>query len=110
MIPNRKPQNGLVKVEIDFIGGSRALRYTRRLSKLLMQGKKVLRGMGNRQDADLLTEWQLTTRYRITNQHHWIMELTGQEWLALSRALRHQGTSGVSLLSWLSRHKLNYYE
>jgi len=104
VIQSRRVQMGLTKVEISLGVGSRALGKWNLLHNVLMEGKRELRRMGNANDARVLYRWQKTSRYLIVEQPHWTLELDGHEWQALSRALRHSGTDGRSLLAWMNSY------
>ena len=105
MIKNRRVQMGLTKVEIDLGVGARALSKWNLLHNVLMEGKRELRRMGNQVDARVIYLWQKTPRYLIVEAPHWTLELDGHEWQALSRALRHSGTDGRSLLAWFNSYQ-----
>ena len=109
MIQSRRVQMGLTLVEIDLGVGCRALSKWNLLHNVLMEGKRELRRMGNAADARVIYLWQKTSRYRVVNQPHWILELDGHEWQALSRALRHSGVDGRSLLAWINIRKVCGY-
>ncbi len=114
MLQNRCPQKSrgleLTKVEIDLGRGSCALNRWWKLHQVLAIGKRALRKMGNSDSARIIYDWQLTTRWLVLEAPHWTLELDGAEWQALSRALRHSGTAGRSMLAWINAHKVGSYE
>ncbi len=105
MLAARAPQSGLIKVEIFLGTGSRARTRWWNLNASMSIGKRALRKMGNVNDARVLYEWQLTSRWLVLEAPHWTLELSGEEWQALSRALRHSGVGGRSMLAWINNHK-----
>ncbi len=105
----RRPRKGLTKVEIDFGSGSRARTMWEQLHAILYTARNQLRARGNNSDARLLYDWQQTYQYKVVEAPHWIMELSGEEWQALSRGLRLAGTSGRSMYAWIMRHKVDTY-
>lgn len=107
MIEKRRPQMGLTRVAIPLGNGSAALTRHTKLHALLILGKQRLRAIGNPDDARAVYMWQLTSRYRIVEAPHWTLELNGEEWQALSRALRCIGREGRSMLAWLSIRKVD---
>lgn len=101
---------GLTRVEIDLGKGSRASNRWGELNALLFKGKHKLRDMGNLDDARIIYVWQRSDRYKIREAPHWTLELDGAEWQALSRALRHTGTAGRSMLAWINCHRTDSYD
>lgn len=110
-IASRKPAMGLTKVEIDFGSGSKAMRRYVKLHVLLTFAKRKLRKMGNLEDARTIYLWQCSIGYKIDQQpQSWVLEMTGQEWVALSRALRQQGTKGRTMVTWLTAQRVCSYD
>lgn len=106
-IEPRRPQVGLTEVVINLGKGSSALNRWTHLNHLLRIAKQRLRKRGNHDDARAIYDWQLSKRYRVAELAHWTLEMTGEEWQALSRALRLTSTDGRSMLAWLSKRKLD---
>lgn len=107
---SRRPQCGLLKVEIDFGSGSGAMRMWNKLDALMPAVKHLLLLEGQPGQWRILRDWQRSVYYRVPElKNSWVMELDGEQWAALSRGLRHLGPRGRSMMAWINNHSMNTY-
>jgi len=109
-IQRRALQGALIGVEIDLGSGTRAYAAWKKLDALLPVVKQVLRKHNRKDMARLVADWQLSNDYRVDRlPQTWTMELDGLTWQALSSGLRHSGTKGQSMYSWLLSKRIGEF-
>jgi len=102
----------MTSYEINLLGGHgsnrAALDRWTRLDNMIMEMIYQFRQDLLYEYATVLSSYRKSLRWRVKDQHHWVIELHDDEWRALSRGLRHSTAprSFSSMYQWLNLHRV----